>query len=73
MSLATVTSVPGSRRKMPLRTLQVDDAPWTEFGENAKAAGTTRPDALRDFIDWFNRKPGSKLPKRAGAVTPPSP
>ena len=71
MSLATVTNVPGSRRKTPLRTVQVDDQPWRDFEENAKRAGTTRPDALRAFIDWFNRKPGAKLPTRPDDVTRP--
>lgn len=69
MSLATVSGVPGSRRKTPLRTLQVDDSPWHDFDENTRRAGTTRPDALRAFIKWFNREPGAKLPRRPDAIT----
>lgn len=57
MSLASLTEVPGSRRKTPLRTVQVDDEPWRCFGENTGAAGTARADVLREVIDWTNADP----------------
>jgi len=57
MSPASVADVPGSRRKTPLRTLQVDDEPWQRFGENTEAAGTARADVLREIIDWTNADP----------------
>lgn len=57
MSLDTVAEVPGSRRKTPLRTVQVDDEPWLRFAENTERAGTTRPDVLREVIDWTNADP----------------
>jgi glycerol-3-phosphate dehydrogenase len=49
MPLVTVRCVTGHRRKTPLRTLQVETS--------AKDAGTARPDALREFMDWVNADP----------------
>lgn len=57
MALARVTDVSAHRRKTPLRTLQVDDAPWAAFEDAARTAGTTRPDAVREFIGWMNHSP----------------
>lgn len=57
MALVTVRCVTGSRRTTPLRTLQVDDPRWDRFGPSAKRAGTARPAALREFMDWVNADP----------------
>lgn len=57
MSLDSLTDVPRSRRKTPLRTVQVDDEPWQRFGENTEAAGTARANVLREVIDWTNADP----------------
>lgn len=57
MSLDSLTEVPGSRRKTPLRTIQVEEAAWQKFGENTEAAGKARPDVLREIIDWTNADP----------------
>lgn len=57
MSLDSLANVPGSRRKTPLRTVQVDDDPWRQFEESVAAAGTARPDVLREIIDWTNADP----------------
>lgn len=57
MSLDSLTDVPGSRRKTPLRTVQIDDEIWRLFAENTEAAGTTRANVLREIIDWTNADP----------------
>lgn len=57
MQLANVRGMPARPRKTPLRPLSVDADVWTDFGEAATTAGTTRPDALREFIDWVRRDP----------------
>lgn len=57
MPLVTVRCVTGHRRKTPLRTLQVDAAVWERFGDAAKAAGTARPESLREHMDWVNADP----------------
>ncbi|MCW6003814.1 hypothetical protein K1W54_04355 [Micromonospora sp. CPCC 205371] len=50
--------------KTPHRTIRVDHDPWLPFGANCERAGTDRSHALVEFIRWFNREPGAKLPKR---------
>lgn len=57
MPLVTVRCVAASRRKTPLRSLQVDDPLWGSFGDSVKTAGTERPDAIREFMDWVNADP----------------
>lgn len=57
MSLATVEVMATHRRKTPLRTLQADDALWDPFEESARVAGSSRPDALREFMAWVNDDP----------------
>jgi hypothetical protein len=50
--------------KTPHRQIRVDDEPWSQFGEAAKAEGTDRSALVRAFISWYLRLPGAKLPKR---------
>lgn len=63
----TVPGVPGSRRKTPPRSTQIDDQPWTKFGDDAEAIGMTRSGVMRDLVLWWIRWPGAKLPKRPDA------
>ena len=57
MQLATVLDVPSRPRKTPLRPLAIDPKVWDEYGAAAPVAGTTRPDGLREFIDWVRDDP----------------
>lgn len=41
---------------------------WEEFGTAAEAQGTDRSKVINEFIRWFLRKPGAKMPARP---TPP--
>lgn len=44
------------------RVVRVPDDDWTDFGE---LVGTRHRSALlRQFIAWYLRRPGAKLPKR---------
>lgn len=56
MTTTTVTTV-SSRRKTPLRTVQVRDEPWAKFEQSTALADMNRPDAIREFIDWVNHDP----------------
>lgn len=58
MPLDNLAEVPGSRRKTPIRTVQVEDEPWQKFGENTDRAGTARAEVVREIIDWTNADPG---------------
>ena len=47
--------------KTPQRPIRVDDDLWSRFGDVAQP---DRSSVLRDFIRWFVREPGAKMPRR---------
>jgi len=47
--------------KTPLTAFRIDPELWRAFGEVAEP---DRSAVLRDFIRWFSRQPGAKMPKR---------
>jgi hypothetical protein len=53
--------------KTPGRNIRVDADLWERFGEFTQVAETDRSDVLRDFIRWYVREPGAKLPPRPSA------
>lgn len=61
-TLAAVTGRSG--RGTARQTIRVDEALWEQFGEQATKAGSDRSVLLRDFVRWFVREPGAKMPKR---------
>ncbi|MCI3240267.1 hypothetical protein [Streptomyces spinosisporus] len=52
--------------KTPARQIRIGDQ-WYDFDEAAKALGTDRATLIREFISWFLRKPGAKMPERPPA------
>jgi hypothetical protein len=44
-----------------LQNLRVEPELWAKFGEKAEP---DRSAVLREFIEWFTRTPGAKMPKR---------
>lgn len=40
---------------------------WDPFGDATAATGATRASAVREFIRWYMRRPGAKLPDRPAA------
>ena len=46
------------------RVVRVADADWAELGEVSSAG---RAEAIRQFIAWYLRRPGAKLPERPPA------
>jgi len=60
--VATLKPMPG--RGTPKITLRVTENAWARFGEAATAAGVARAELLRQFIAWYSRDPGAKLPTR---------
>lgn len=57
-----------SQRKTPQRTIVVDPALWDDFGAAAVRAGSARADVIRNFIRWYNKRPGVAKPGRPAAV-----
>lgn len=52
--------------KTPARQIRIGDE-WYDFDRAAKAAGTERAALVREFIAWYLRQPGAKLPARPSA------
>lgn len=66
----TVTTVTGrSGRGTARQTIRVDEALWEHFGAGAEQMGADRSAVLREFIRWYVREPGAKMPKRPDAAS----
>jgi hypothetical protein len=50
--------------KTPARPIRVDFDQWDEFGKAAAQQGTDRSAVLREFMAWYTRTPGARLPVR---------
>lgn len=59
--------------KTPARQMRIPDRDWYEFEEAAARAGTDRATLVREFIAWYLRRSGAKLPERPAAITRPAP
>lgn len=55
-------------KSTPVRRVRVAAQMWSDFGKAAGAAGTTRAALVVQFIAWYLRKPGAKLPTRPAVV-----
>lgn len=51
-------------RGRPRWTIRGDDKAWEDFGVAAERAGADRSELVRQFVDWYRRKPGARMPKR---------
>jgi hypothetical protein len=51
-------------RGTPKITLRVSEALWQQFGAAATRKDMDRASLLREFIRWYVREPGAKLPDR---------
>lgn len=47
----------------PIRQLRIPDDEWDDL---KKAAGRAHVRVIREFIRWYLRRPGAKLPVRPG-------
>jgi hypothetical protein len=57
----------GQGANSPTRPIRIVPAKWERFGDNTKRQGTDRSEAIRRFMDWYNREPGAELPERPPA------
>lgn len=51
----------------PIRQIRIPDDEWDDL---RKVAGRGHVRVLRDFIRWYLRRPGAKLPARPAASKP---
>lgn len=49
--------------KTPPRQIRIGDE-WYDFDKAAKSQDTERATLIREFIAWYLREPGARLPKR---------
>lgn len=54
--------------KTPARQMRIPDEDWYEFETAAASQNTDRASAVREFIAWYLRRPGAKLPKRPDRI-----
>jgi hypothetical protein len=47
------------------RVIRVPDGDWADLGE--RAGERNRAQLIRDFIAWYLRRPGARLPERPPA------
>ena len=51
-------------RGTPKFGIRVPEVVWQQFGEAVATLGTDRSAVLREFLAWYLRQPGAKLPPR---------
>ncbi len=61
-ALGTVTRV--ARLPSKPRNFRAPDPLWNGALEAADAAGENLPDKLREFLAWYQRLPGARMPTR---------
>lgn len=59
---STGYDVPVTENHTPHRPIRVADELWDEFGQ--KAGIRERARVVREFIAWYCRVPGARLPRR---------
>lgn len=50
--------------KTPLRALRIPDDEWEDLGAAVEGTLTDRTKVIREFVQWYLRRPGAKLPAR---------
>lgn len=54
----------GQGAPTPTRPIRINPDLWDRFGTATKRQDTDRSEVLREFMAWYARDPGSKMPKR---------
>ncbi|MEV1331519.1 CopG family transcriptional regulator [Micromonospora costi] len=55
-------------RGTPTRPIRVDPDTWERFGKAAGSQGADRSSLIREFIAWYLRVPGAKMPQRPPVI-----
>jgi hypothetical protein len=53
-----------NKPKTQHRSVRVDDPDWNDLGTATKHMDSDRAKALNQFIHWYLRRPGARLPDR---------
>lgn len=54
----------GQGAPTPPRQIRVDDHTWKTAEVVTTEAGTDRATIIREFLKWYIREPGARLPER---------
>jgi hypothetical protein len=57
----------------PIRNLRVANELWEAIRVTAREQGRTLTDVITDFLRWYLRMPGAKLPERPPRNAPAAP
>lgn len=49
------------------RSIRLEDDLWRDLDPAARAVGYDRSGVIRQFVRWYLRRPGAKLPQRPAA------
>jgi hypothetical protein len=49
------------------RSVRVDDPEWDDAGHATARMGTDRAKVINQFLRWYLRRPGARLPERPPA------
>lgn len=49
-----------------VRSIRLEQDLWDELGPAANTAGYDRSGVIRQFVRWYLRRPGARLPQRPG-------
>jgi hypothetical protein len=55
-----VPNKPGTQH----RSVRVSDEDWADLADVTTGIGTDRGTVIKQFIRWYLRRPGAKLPER---------
>lgn len=72
--MLTAVRTPGRLGRVPNqpktqhRSVRIDDPDWTDAEQATRRMGTDRAKIINQFLRWYLRRPGAKLPER-----PPAP
>jgi len=59
----TLGRVP-NKPKTQHRSVRVPDGDWTDLATVTTSVGSDRGTVIKQFIRWYLRRPGAKLPER---------
>lgn len=56
--------IPDEERDAKPRNVRFKDPRWDRFGKQVAKSDDTRTRVINQFVAWYNREPGAKLPQR---------
>lgn len=59
-----IAPVPNPENFTPIRSIRIAAATWNVAKAKAREQGKSMSELIREFLDWWLRTPGAKLPTR---------